>query len=468
MYLYRDHYKVFFDTSREGMYITTKEGYFIDANPSFCQMLSFTKLEILRRHVDDILALPMERRRFRSEIDSSGAVTAFRIKLRDKRGEEVACSISAVVLRDFEGNIDGYIGMVRLVKPQTLSPEEAEAQHFSLALRGSHDGVWNWDLKRGEVQFSSRWKALLGYSSYELSNSIFEWFDRVHPEDMNQLKQGIQSCIVGTTPALSTYFRMKNRSDEFLWMMVRAVGDFDENGKCTSLAGSLSNITAHMKLLETLTKDKAVLSRYFSGDMLSQLLQTGSSRLKETSGKAAILVLKVLNVHELWQTLGSTAYAEFLNELLTDLMDLVYGHRGSVNKILGDTLLVSFGCPLSDEDDLERAVECARELVGYLQTFNDVRPEFLSERLELALGLAWGDVFSATLGSVHRLEYTLVGQPVHRATKLQQLSEKLKVPLLLDDSVRQKFPLRFPFVSAAEGFPGVWTLSSDSSGSISR
>ena len=456
MYLYRDHYKVFFDTSKEGMYITTKEGYFIDANPSFCQMLSFTKLELLRRHVDDILALPMERRRFRSEIDSSGAVTAFRIKLKDKRGNEIACSLSAVVLRDFEGAVDGYIGMVRLLKPQHLSVDEAEAQHFALALRGSHDGVWHWDLKRGEVLFSARWKALLGYSSYELSNSIFEWFDRVHPEDMNQLKQGIQSCISGQSPVLSTYFRMKNRSEEFLWMMVRAVGDFDDNGKCFALAGSLTNITAHMKVLETLTKDKAILSRYFSGDLLAQLLQTGNSRLRETTGKAAILQIKVLGIQNLWLSLGAAAYGEFLNELLTDLMDLVYGHKGSVNKILGDTLLVSFGCPLSDENDLERAVECARELLGYRQTFNDVRPDFLPKGLSLAIGLAWGDVFSATLGSVHRLEYTLVGRPVHRASLLQQLAEREDLSLLIDQSVYAFFPLRFPFVRA----PGeLWTLT---------
>ncbi len=454
MYLYRDHYKVFFDTSREGMYITTKEGYFIDANPSFCQMLSFTKLELLRRHVDDILALPMERRRFRSEIESSGAVTAFRIKLKDKRGSELACSLSAVVLRDFEGAVDGYIGMVRLVKTQNLSAEEAEAQRFSLALRGSHDGVWHWDLKRGEVHYSSRWKALLGYASYELSSSIFEWFDRVHPDDLNQLKQGIQSCISGQSPVLSTYIRMKNRAEEFLWMMVRAVGEFDENGKCLALAGSLTNITAHMKVLETLTKDKAVLSRYFSGDMLAQLLQTGNSKLRETSGKAAILQVKILGVQNLWHNLGAPVYAEFLNDLLTDMMDLVYGHKGSVNKILGETLLISFGCPLSDENDLERAVECARELLDYRQTFNDVRPDFLPKGLNLAVGLSWGEVFSATLGSVHRLEYTLVGRPVQRAAQLQQLAERDSVPLFIDSSVYEAFPLRFPFIKAGE----FWTL----------
>src|SRR5688572_24663588 len=105
MQLQRDHYKVFFDTSREGMYITTREGYFIDANLSFCQLLGYTRIEVLRRHVEDTLALPMERRRFRHEIEANGAVSGFRMKFLTKSGEELACQIHAVVLRDFMGEV---------------------------------------------------------------------------------------------------------------------------------------------------------------------------------------------------------------------------------------------------------------------------------------------------------------------------------------------------------------------------
>jgi len=465
MVLQRDHYKVFFDTSREGMYATTREGYFLDANLAFCQLLGYTRIELLRRHVEDILALPMERRRFRHEIDANGSVSGFRIKLLTRAHDELPCQINAVVLRDFQGEIDGYIGMVRPLKVV------AEVQQFGLALRGSQDGLWEWDLRRNEVEYSSRWKALLGYASFELGHSAGEWLDRIHPEDSVAVRQAIQTYVKGEGPALSAYFRMKNKAGDYMWMLVRGVGDFDENGKCLKLAGSLSNITAHIKMVEALkvqeeelehineelVHDKALLTRFFSGDVLARILTGGANHTKEALGDAAILQVRINKVQGLWREVGTDVYAAFLNDLLTDLMDLAYGKGGSVNKILGDTLLISFGAPLAQEDDLARAVGLAREFLDYRETFNAGRPDWLSDDLNFSMGLAWGEVFSGTLGSVHRIEYTLVGAPVSRAGLLQHAAEKAGVPLLVDRSVKEACGLRFDFVPAA-GFRDLWTL----------
>lgn len=476
MTLQPDHYKVLFDTSKEGMYATTREGYFIDANLAFCQMLGYSRPELLRRHVEDILALPMERRRFRHEIEANGAVSGFRIKLRTRAEEELPCQISAVVLRDFQGGVDGYSGIVRPLKAPS------EIQQFGLALRGSQDGLWEWDLRRNEVEYSSRWKALLGYASFELSRSVAEWLDRVHPEDGATVRQAIQSYVKGEGAALSSYFRMRNKAGDYQWMLVRGVGDFDENGKCLRLAGSLSNITAHIKMVESLkaqeeqlehmneelAHDKALLTRYFSGDVLSRILAGGANQTKEALGDAAILQVRINRVQGLWRRVGTQVYAEFLNALLTDLMDLTYGRGGSVNKILGDTLLISFGAPLAQEDDLGRAVNLAIELLQYRKTFNAGRPDWLADDLAFSMGLAWGEVFSGTLGSVHRLEYTLVGGPVSRAGLLQHVAEKLSVPLVLDGAVKDGCGLRFPFIPASgpprsDGRPmayqtNLWTL----------
>lgn len=463
MQLQRDHYKVFFDTAREGMYATTREGYFLDANRAFCQLLGYTRIEVLKRHVEDTLALPGERRRFRNEIESQGAVTGFRIKLLTKTGEEIPCQVHAVVLRDFQGEVDGYIGMVRPLKAAS------EVQQFGLALRGAQDGLWEWDLRRNLADYSTRWKALLGYASFELSRNVSEWFDRIHPEDINAVKQAIQSYCKGNGAALSAYFRMKNKAGEYLWMLVRGVGEFDEDGKCLRLAGSLSNITTHIKMVEALKSqeeeleqvneglahDKALLARYFSGDVLSRILQTGSTT-RESVGNAAILQVRVNQIQGLWAEVGSEVYASFLNDLLTDVMDLTYGRGGSVNKILGDTLLISFGAPLSQEGDAERAVLLAQEILEYRKMFNAGRPDWLKNDLGFSLGVAWGEVFSGTLGSVHRVEYTLVGGAVSRADLLQHAAERLGLPLLVDEAMKTATGARFRFQPGP--IKGSWTL----------
>jgi len=310
------------------------------------------------------------------------------------------------------------------------------------------------------MEFSSRWKALLGYASFELTKNVSEWFDRVHPEDITAVKQAIQTYCRGEGAALSSYFRMKNKAGDYLWMLVRGVGEFDEHGKVLRLAGSLSNITAHIKMVEnlktqeealehlneSLAQDKAALARFFSGDVLARILQGGVSTTRESLGNAAILQVKINRIQGLWKTVGADKYASFLNELLTDLMDLTYGRGGSVNKILGDTLLISFGAPLAQDDDLERAVALAQEFLDYRMTYNDVRPDWLTSDLDFSMGLSWGEVFSGTMGSVHRLEYTLIGSPVTRASILQSLAERLELPLLVDGTVKTATRLRFPLV----------------------
>lgn len=444
--------RAFFDNSRDGMYVSTPEGRFLDANQAFCRLLGWTKEELLERRVEDILELPGERRRFRAEIEANGAVSNFRVKLRHRSEGALTCTVDGVAVRGASGDPEAYIGQVRLQRPAAWV-QDPEAERFTLALRGSHDGLWEWDLRRQEAFFSPRWGALLGLSPGELRPRIQEWFYRVHPEDLNSLKQSLNHYLKGEGAAFSTYFRMRHRSGEYLWMLARGVGDFNEEGRCDRLAGSLGNVTGHIRVIEqlktqeqalaqlneSLRQDKSLLSQYFSGDMLARVLK-GGAQAPVNLGPAALLTVHLNGVEGLWSQAGAQGFTEFLNEILTDLMDLVYGQGGSVNKILGDTLLTSFGAPLAQGDDAERALRCAGEMLRWLKTFNDVRPEWMAEPLTLSLGMSCGDVLSGSLGSVHRLEYTLLGRPLSRSTQLQILARRRNLSFLVDTSVAR---LRF-------------------------
>lgn len=350
---------------------------------------------------------------------------------------------------------------------------DPEAQGFALALRGANDGLWDWDVQRGTARFSARWKALLGYGPTELSTSINEWFDRLHPDDEVQVKQALSLFLKGGSPVFHAWFRLKTKTGEWLWMMARAQGEFDKKGHCLRLGGSLSNVTAHIKMVEnlrsseerltqltaTLATDKALLSRYFSGDMLAAIFEDGKPGPKASCGPAAVLQIHINRISGGWARIGVAKYAAFINELVTDLMDLVYGHRGSVNKILGDTLLATFGAPLAGEDDNAQALACAAEIRRYLTTYNDVRPDFLRQELSVSAGLSCGEVFSATLGSVHRLEYTVAGPPVDKAALLQRQAAKAGLFLLVDPQLAgTALPPGLSLQPARGGSPGLELL----------
>lgn len=82
-----------------------------------------------------------------------------------------------------------------------------------------------------------------------------------------------------------------------------------------------------------------------------------------------------------------------LSDILTDVMYLIYGNHGSVNKMLGDGLMASFGCPISYDNDAFNAVHTAVQIREYLSTFNDVRPYYLHNNVRAGIGIGRSLIF---------------------------------------------------------------------------
>jgi PAS domain-containing protein len=66
-----------------------------------------------------------------------------------------------------------------------------EIDRYKLAFRGTNDGLWDWDLRTNEVYFSPSWKSMLGFMENEIGSGKDEWFSRIHPEDTERIKKGI-------------------------------------------------------------------------------------------------------------------------------------------------------------------------------------------------------------------------------------------------------------------------------------
>ena len=97
--------------------------------------------------------------------------------------------------------------------------------------------------------------------------------------------------------------------------------------------------------------------------------------------------------------------------------------------------MVSFGTPRPADDDATRAVRCARELLRSVTAWNDVRIGQGDEPVRIAIGVHYGPVIAGNLGGEQRLEYTIVGDTVNVASRLEQLTRKLNVSLLASDEL---------------------------------
>src|SRR5262249_15865544 len=126
-------------------------------------------------------------------------------------------------------------------------------ERFALAVRGSNDGIWDWDLQTDAIFFSPRFKELLGFRDDEFPNRLDACWERMHPEDVPATREAIEANRVRVEP-VNVQFRLKMKAGE--WRYFRSRGDCvrGPDGTARRLAGSLTDVTSAVLAEHELTR----------------------------------------------------------------------------------------------------------------------------------------------------------------------------------------------------------------------
>ncbi len=127
-------------------------------------------------------------------------------------------------------------------KKKEIALIESE-ERYALAVQGSNDGLWDWDLRKNEVFYSERWKSILGCEQHEIGFSPDEWLKRIHPDDIASVKAALKAHIEGVTPTLECEHRVLHKDGSYRWLLCRGIAVFDKNGSVCRLTGSQTDIT---------------------------------------------------------------------------------------------------------------------------------------------------------------------------------------------------------------------------------
>lgn len=158
---------------------------------------------------------------------------------------------------DEGGQLIHFIGLQTDVTDRKQSEEalrESE-ERYALAVQGANDGIWDWNLKTGKVYYSCRWKAMLGYQDHEISPSINEWLERIHPEDVHWVKRDLTEHLDHLTSHFESEHRVLHRDGMYRWMLSRGLAVQDADGRTTRMAGSQTDVTAWKLAEEKLVHD---------------------------------------------------------------------------------------------------------------------------------------------------------------------------------------------------------------------
>jgi len=150
-------------------------------------------------------------------------------------------------------SIDALIHLINIsskeIKEQTETLKASNKlnkqlkERMELALIGSNDGVWDWNLLDDTVYFSPRWKEMLGYRDDEITNEFSTWQTRVHPDDLDDAFKDINKNINKETEYYENIHRLKHKNGHWVWILDRGKTLFDESGKAIRMIGTHTDIT---------------------------------------------------------------------------------------------------------------------------------------------------------------------------------------------------------------------------------
>jgi diguanylate cyclase (GGDEF)-like protein/PAS domain S-box-containing protein len=122
-------------------------------------------------------------------------------------------------------------------------------QRYDLAIRGTNDGLWDWDLLHNEIYYSARWKAMLGFKEDQIGTSPDDWLKRVHLNDQKRLYQSLGTYLKGKSLRFECDYQIQDARGRYVWMLARGVALQDAEGKPYRMAGLQTDITTQ-KLAE--------------------------------------------------------------------------------------------------------------------------------------------------------------------------------------------------------------------------
>jgi PAS domain S-box-containing protein len=147
-----------------------------------------------------------------------------------------------------------------LKEAQTLAALRESDKRYALAVGGSRDGIWDWDLRTNRVYYSPRWKTMLGWAENQIGDSPADWFRLLHPNDIARFQQAFQQHQTGAVPHFEVEYRLLQPNGTYCWVLGRGLVERDKTGKVYRIAGSQTDINERKQFEVWLETEKERLS----------------------------------------------------------------------------------------------------------------------------------------------------------------------------------------------------------------
>ncbi len=179
---------------------------------------------------------------------------------------------------------------------------------------------------------------------------------------------------------------------------------------------------------------KATMSRYMDPSIADQLLGAGENPLGGKSVNATVLFSDVRGFTSITEDLGAHGTVSLLNEYFTIMVDCIQKQGGMLDKFIGDAIMAAFGLPVPHEDDEDRAVRACISMITELWRWNVERTRAGKKPVDMGIGLNTDSVVSGNIGSPKRMDYTIIGDGVNLASRLESACKQYAARILISEN----------------------------------
>lgn len=190
----------------------------------------------------------------------------------------------------------------------------------------------------------------------------------------------------------------------------------------------------YMLMMEDITREKRLrntMLRYMSKAVMDRLLESGDAVLGGVSREVSVLFSDIRGFTTLSERLGAQETVALLNEYFTDMVDIVFAHHGVLDKYMGDMIMAVFGSVLQNADDPDDAVAVGNSMMVGLRELNARLAARKREPISIGVGISTGQVVAGNIGSPKRLEYTVIGNRVNIAHRLEDANKYYGTSVLI-------------------------------------
>jgi class 3 adenylate cyclase/HAMP domain-containing protein len=216
-------------------------------------------------------------------------------------------------------------------------------------------------------------------------------------------------------------------------------------GELEKAYGQIKKYAYEMVLAKnTESRIRHIFQKYVPNNVIEEFEANPETMLKGDNRVLAVLFSDIRSFTSISESMMPDVLVESLNGYFEKMVDVVLSHAGIVDKYIGDAIMAFFGAPVKSDNDALKSVEAGLGMLSALRVFNARQIEHGLPPFDIGIGINYGLVTVGNIGSEKKMEYTVIGDMVNLASRLEGLTKMYHEPIIISESVQRKVDGAFP------------------------